>query len=37
MFIPPKPTPIKDNAEALIENLVLVGHVPYDHNISVLW
>lgn len=37
MFILPKPTPIKNNAEALVENLMLVWHVPYDHDISVRW
>lgn len=33
MFILPKPSPIKKNAEALIGNLRLVWHVPYDHGI----
>lgn len=36
MFILPKTTPTKNNAETLIENLMLLWHVPYDHDISIL-
>lgn len=37
MFILPKPTPIKNNVEARMESLVLVRHVPNDHDVSIRW